>query len=96
MRIFSTILVFIVFLFGNCSKKLDLPSRHQVPENNMWLQRNDARSGVFATYGLTRAALANENAFLHMASFAQATLNLLDVRILPLLHHSNSRQIFPQ
>ncbi len=63
MRIVNTLLVFAALLFCGCSKKLDLPSRHQVPEVQMWQQRNDARSGVFATYGLMRAALSNENAF---------------------------------
>lgn len=63
MKLYNILLLFLTVLFMRCGKELDLPSRHQVPENNMWQQRNDARSGVFATYGLMRAALANENAF---------------------------------
>lgn len=63
MKLFNILFITGAVIFCGCNKKLDQPSRHQVPELNMWQQRNDARSGVFATYGLMRAALANENAF---------------------------------
>lgn len=63
MKLYNILLLLLTIVFAGCGRELDLPSRHQVPENNMWQQRNDARSGVFATYGLMRAALANENAF---------------------------------
>ncbi|SDD01052.1 RagB/SusD family nutrient uptake outer membrane protein [Niabella drilacis] len=63
MKPYNILILLLMFFFAGCGKELNVPSRHQVPENNMWQQRNDARSAVFATYGLMRAALANENAF---------------------------------
>ncbi len=48
--------------FG-CKKSLDINSTSLVTTDQMWKVKNDARSAVFATYGLMRAALSNENAF---------------------------------
>ncbi|WP_316817216.1 RagB/SusD family nutrient uptake outer membrane protein [Pedobacter nyackensis] len=46
-----------------CKKSLDINSTNMVKTDQMWKVKNDARSAVFATYGLLRAALSNENAF---------------------------------
>ncbi|PSL44380.1 putative outer membrane starch-binding protein [Chitinophaga niastensis] len=48
----------------SCKKTLTTDVTSLVPEANMWQVKNDARSAVFATYGLLRAALANSNAFM--------------------------------
>ncbi len=47
----------------SCKKTLDVDSTSLVTTDQMWKVKNDARSAVFATYGLMRAALSNENAF---------------------------------
>lgn len=64
--IIRTSLLFIAFSIGlsSCKKGLDFPSTHLVPINQMWKTKNDARSALFATYGLMRAALADNNAYL--------------------------------
>jgi hypothetical protein len=46
----------------SCKKMLDVTSHRAVTEENMWQNKNDARAGLSACYGLMRAALANENA----------------------------------
>jgi len=54
----------VLFLsVSGCKKSLDIDSTSLVTTDQMWKVKNDARSAVFATYGLMRAALANENAF---------------------------------
>lgn len=47
-----------------CKHTLEVDPTHLVPEEHMWTTKNDARSAVFATYGLFRAALADNNAYL--------------------------------
>jgi len=48
----------------SCKKSLDVPPTHMVPVKQMWQVKNDARSAVFGAYGLLRAALSNNNAYL--------------------------------
>lgn len=57
------LLPIVLFVSVSCRKMLDVPSTHLVPVNQMWKSKNDARSALFATYGLMRAALANNNAY---------------------------------
>ena len=54
----------MIIILSSCQKTLDVPSSHLVPAKQMWQTKNDARSALFATYGLLRAALANNNAYL--------------------------------
>ena len=57
------VLVFIVsLLFSGCEKILDVHSSHAVNESNFWNSHNDTRAALLGVYGLTRAALANNNA----------------------------------
>lgn len=63
MRKVFIILVVICFTGFSCRKIMETDSSHLVPTGEMWKEKNDARSAVFATYGLMRAALANENAW---------------------------------
>lgn len=60
----SCLLVLGMFLVPSCKNTLDVTPANLVPVQNMWKVKNDARAAVFATYGLLRAALANENAYL--------------------------------
>lgn len=46
-----------------CKKLLDVDSSHTVAEKNMWNSHEDTRSALIGVYGLTRAALADNNAF---------------------------------
>ena len=55
-------LVALGLLGSGCKKALDVDSTRAVGEKNMWLVMEDTRAGIFATYGLTRAALADNNA----------------------------------
>jgi hypothetical protein len=48
----------------SCKNTLDVAPTHMVPVGQMWQVKNDARSAVFGTYGLLRAALSNNNAYL--------------------------------
>lgn len=49
-------------IMGSCNKRLDIESTAAVAGKNMWRTFDDARSGLVAMYGLTRAALADNNA----------------------------------
>lgn len=64
IRFSYIILLTITGCMFSCKKTLSPDVTSLVPEANMWQVKNDARSAVFATYGLLRAALANSNAFL--------------------------------
>jgi hypothetical protein len=55
-------LIAIGLLGSGCKKALDVDSTRAVGEKNMWLLMEDTRAGIIATYGLTRAALADNNA----------------------------------
>ncbi|RZK79789.1 MAG: RagB/SusD family nutrient uptake outer membrane protein [Pedobacter sp.] len=54
-------LVFFTLLAGSCKKALDLDSTRVVNEKNYWNTLEDARAGIMGVYGLTRAALADNN-----------------------------------
>lgn len=63
-----------------CNKKLDIDATHLVNESNNWKSLADARSALLGSYGLLRAALADNNAHwlygdLRMGDF-QATSRL--------------------
>jgi hypothetical protein len=64
IRFSFIILLTVTCSFLSCKKTLSPDVTSLVPEANMWQVKNDARSAVFATYGLLRAALANSNAFM--------------------------------
>ncbi|WP_316794340.1 RagB/SusD family nutrient uptake outer membrane protein [Pedobacter frigoris] len=46
---------------GSCKKALDINSTRVVNENNYWNTLEDARAAIMGVYGLTRAALADNN-----------------------------------
>jgi len=48
-------------LMGGCNKKLDIDATHLVNEGNNWKSITDTRSALLGTYGLLRAALADNN-----------------------------------
>lgn len=54
-------LVFFTLLAGSCKKALDINSTRLVSEENYWKTLEDARAGIMGVYGLTRAALADNN-----------------------------------
>lgn len=56
-------LIFLALFSSGCKKALDIDSTRVVGEKNMWLLLEDARAGLIATYGLTRSAMADNNAF---------------------------------
>lgn len=58
------VLLVAAMLTTACKHTLEVNPTHLVPEEHMWTTKNDARSAVFATYGLFRAALADNNAYL--------------------------------
>lgn len=49
-------------LLSGCNKELDIDSTHLVNESNNWKSLADARSALLGSYGLLRAALADNNA----------------------------------
>jgi hypothetical protein len=55
-------LVFIALLTAGCKKILDVDSTRAVGEVNMWNSMEDTRAALMGVYGLTRAALADNNA----------------------------------
>lgn len=54
-------LIFFTLLAGSCKKELDANSTRVVNEVNYWNTIEDARAGIMGVYGLTRAALADNN-----------------------------------
>ena len=56
-------LVVMGLLIGSCEEMLDIDSTRVVGEQNMWNSLEDTRAALMGTYGLTRAALADNNAF---------------------------------
>ncbi|MES2828838.1 MAG: RagB/SusD family nutrient uptake outer membrane protein [Bacteroidota bacterium] len=54
-------LVFFTLLAGSCKKALDINSTRVVSEESYWNTLEDARAGIMGVYGLTRAALADNN-----------------------------------
>jgi hypothetical protein len=54
-------LIFFTLLAGSCKKALDINSTRVVNEENYWNTIEDARAGIMGVYGLTRAALADNN-----------------------------------
>ncbi len=54
-------LVFLALVTDSCKKSLDVASSRVVSETNYWNTLEDARAGIMGVYGLTRAALADNN-----------------------------------
>ena len=54
-------LIFLTVIADSCKKTLDVTSSRVVSETNYWNTLEDARAGIMGVYGLTRAALADDN-----------------------------------
>ncbi len=54
-------LIFFTLIADSCKKTLDVDSSRVVNETNYWNTLEDARSGIMGVYGLTRAALADND-----------------------------------
>lgn len=54
--------LFVALSAVSCKKVLDIDSTRAVSEKNMWKTMEDTRAALVGTYGLTRAALADNNA----------------------------------
>jgi len=54
-------LFFFILVAGGCKKALDVNSTRVVAEGNFWNTLEDSRAALLGVYGLTRAALADNN-----------------------------------
>jgi hypothetical protein len=54
-------LIFFTLIADSCKKTLDVNSPRVVNETNYWNTLEDARAAIMGVYGLTRAALADNN-----------------------------------
>lgn len=61
-RIVFLLLLSFGLLNSGCKKILDIDSTRTVGEKNMWNKLEDTRGALLGTYGLTRAALVDNNA----------------------------------
>ena len=52
----------ISLIHGSCKNMLDLDSTRLVNEDNMWTSMEDTRAALMGVYGLTKAALNDQNA----------------------------------
>lgn len=66
LKSFNTLAVLLVagllISMSSCNKQLEIPSTSQSSDENNWKTFDDARAGYISLYGLTRAALADNNA----------------------------------
>ncbi|WP_433902119.1 RagB/SusD family nutrient uptake outer membrane protein [Sphingobacterium puteale] len=64
-RYYFIIRVLPIFLLalGGCKKMLDIDSSRTVKEENMWNALEDTRAGLMGIYGLTKAALDDNNGY---------------------------------
>jgi hypothetical protein len=56
------LLTVVICISSSCKKMLDVGSDRLAPEEVQWSNLQDTRSGLMGIYGLTRAALADNNA----------------------------------
>lgn len=61
--ILSALFVLLALFSAGCNKVLDIDSTRAVGEKNMWNKLEDTRAALLGTYALTRAALADNNAY---------------------------------
>ena len=54
-------LIFLCLIAGSCKKALEINSTRVVSEENFWNTLEDSRAALVGVYGLTRAALADNN-----------------------------------
>lgn len=52
----------LLMLMNSCKKQTDVPSTRAVGEINMWNKMEDTRAALLGVYGLTRAAMVDNNA----------------------------------
>ncbi|TCS84282.1 putative outer membrane starch-binding protein [Anseongella ginsenosidimutans] len=62
MKILRASLFFLALCTAGCEKVLDIDSTRTVGEKNMWNSLEDTRGALMGTYGLVRAAMADNNA----------------------------------
>lgn len=70
--------LFIIVLASSCNKQLEIASSAASARTDMWKTYDDAKAGLVGLYGLTRAALAENNAHwlygdLRMGDFTSTT-----------------------
>ncbi|WP_316819695.1 RagB/SusD family nutrient uptake outer membrane protein [Pedobacter gandavensis] len=65
----------VMGLSVSCKKVLDVESTRLAKESEHWKSIQDTRAGLMATYGLTRAALANNNAHWLWGEFRNGDFN---------------------
>lgn len=58
----AVVLLMSGLFFVSCKKQLEVQQTAVIPEANMWKSYDDARAGLAGMYGLSRAALARNNA----------------------------------
>ncbi|SEM64251.1 Starch-binding associating with outer membrane [bacterium A37T11] len=63
IKLKSAMLATLIIVFSSCKKMLDVDSSSAVSEVNMWQHMEDAKAALMGVYGLTRAALADNDAF---------------------------------
>jgi hypothetical protein len=79
--------IFLIVLASSCNKQLEIESSAASSRKVMWQTYDDAKAGLVGMYGLTRAALAENNAHwlygdLRMGDFTSTTNgNYLDAII---------------
>ncbi|MFZ4862366.1 RagB/SusD family nutrient uptake outer membrane protein [Sphingobacterium sp. Mn56C] len=56
------VFLFLIRFISSCEKMLDIHATRSVREENMWNTLEDTRAGLMAVYGLTKAALNDNNA----------------------------------
>lgn len=59
----SALIMVATLAFTGCKKILDIHSTHVVNEANFWNSHEDTRAALIGVYALTRAALADNDAF---------------------------------
>ncbi|MGB3106962.1 RagB/SusD family nutrient uptake outer membrane protein [Sphingobacterium siyangense] len=61
MALFGISMCLFAMVLNACNKNIDLDSFHAAAEEEQWKKIEDARAGLMGIYGLTRAALAENN-----------------------------------
>lgn len=89
------LLVAAMCLNVSCKKSLDVDSTRLAKEDGHWTSLQDTRSGLMATYGLMRAALADNNAHWLWGEFRQGDFAATNRSDLKAIVNGNLNASFP-
>jgi hypothetical protein len=91
-----TITWILALLFCSCNDFLDVDSNHATSESNQWNKMEDVRAALMGVYGLTRAALSENNTHWICGDIRMGDFSIYDRIDLKAIADNDFRKSYPK